>query len=678
MRKMFKKFLAFIIITSLILTSSVTSRLKIANAENLFQNSSSQKVTIVDELYKESQVKFRFPEENPTSRKYARYKRVFKAYEGRGNLIIENHGAQTAEIYVNGYYVPINDALSSQNGIAQVDIGKYTHDGENTLEVVNVTPANSYINVKVLYPELVYGKPEDVGVDSSRFNIVDRFINAEISQGFPGAALIVIKDGKIIKNTAYGTKMAWDGYNKVENPEQMTVDTLFDLASNTKMFATNLALMKLVSEGKIKVTDLVSKYLDNFEDGPNDVYKGKATITLEDLMKHRAGFSADIHYFNPKTANNLYSQDKETTIKMLSKTPLSYTPRSKTLYSDVDYMILGVVVEKVTGMPLDEYVENNIYKPLGLKNTVFNPLKKGFSVNDCAATERNGNTRDGSVYFPNIRTSVIRGQVHDEKAFYCMDGVSGHAGLFSTTHDLAVLAQLILNGGGYGGYKLCDKNTLAQFIKPSDEDNAYGLGWDRNADNEAPWEFGAYASELTIGHTGWTGTVTCIDPKKDMAIILLTNQRNCPCPNGVFDTSAFETGRYGSILTMVEEAILNKGYDNGAGLIQAAKDQIAIAQSSKTVLSTREAQATIDILPEGAIKDQLEYELFVIQTTVDPSTALNKAINMVQKAKSSLKQSDIDIAEKYINALQDGKDKDMLKQKIDIIKNALNTILKEF
>lgn len=628
-------------------------------------NKKGQKVTNVDKSYMDSQVSYKFPEDSLTSRKYARYKRVFKAYKGRGTVFVENHGAKTAEIYVNGYYIPINNILASENGSAQINIGKYTQDGDNTLEVFNITPKGSYINVKVQYPELVYGEPKDLGLKNDAFKTVDNLINAEVKEGFPGATLIVVKDGKIIKNTAYGVKMLWDGYNKVKNPEPMTTDTLFDLASNTKMFATNLALMKLVSEGKIKVTDLVSKYLDNFVDGPNDKYKGKANIKLEDLMHHNAGFPPDPQYFNPKVAGDLYSQDKATTIKMLSKTPLIYTPGTKTIYSDVDYMILGVVVEKVTGMPLDQYVENNIYKPLGLTRTVFNPLQKGFKADDCAATERNGNTRDGMVSFPNIRTSVIQGQVHDEKAYYSMGGVSGHAGLFSTTHDMAVLAQLILNGGGYDGFKLFDRDTLEQFIKPSDDDNSYGLGWDRNADSESTWEFGAYASYLTIGHTGWTGTVTCIDPKNDMAIILLTNERNTPCPKGNFDTAAFETGRYGSILTLVEEAMLNKGNDNGAGLIQAAKDQLEIAKNTKNELDIKEARAVISILPNSKTKRQLEYELLLLEVAVNPSMAFDDATSRLEMAKSSMIQDDIENAKRFIEALPNGNEKDMLMKKVN-------------
>ncbi len=127
-------------------------------------------------------------------------------------------------------------------------------------------------------------------------------------------------------------------------------------------------------------------------------------------------------------------------------------------------MILGFIIESVTAMPLDRYVENNIYKPLGLKHTVFNPLVKGFTQQQIAATELNGNTRDGVISFPNIRTCTIWGQVHDEKAWYSMGGVSGHAGLFSNTSDMAVLMQVMLNGGGYGNVKLFDKEPSGSLL----------------------------------------------------------------------------------------------------------------------------------------------------------------------------------------------------------------------
>ena len=421
----------------------------------------------------------------------------------------------------------------------------------------------SYINENITYRKLVNAnKPEDVGFSSLKLAKVDTLINSEVAAGFPGAALIVVKDGKIVKNTAYGYAKKYE--NNILLPEnkreKMTVNTMFDLASNTKMYATNFALQKLVSEGKINVDDLVTKYILDFKDSESDVIKGKADIKIRDLLNHSAGFSPHPQYFNPEVAKELFSQDRETTLKMIAKTPLTYEAGTKVLYSDVDYMLLGSIIENMAGMPEDKYVNENIYKPLGLNRTTFNPLKNGFSKKDCAATELNGNTRDGVINFPNIRTYTLQGEVHDEKAYYSMGGVSGHAGLFASTHDMAILAQTVLNGGGYGGAKIFDKNISDLFTKTSDISPNYGLGWDKAGVNGKAWEFGPYASSETIGHTGWTGTVTCIDPVNDMAIILLTNKKHSQLIDKTensnrFKGDIFQTGQYGRVMSLIYEAL---------------------------------------------------------------------------------------------------------------------------
>lgn len=187
---------------------------------------------------------------------------------------------------------------------------------------------------------------------------------------------------------------------------------------------------------------------------------------------------------------------------MIKRTPLEYQPGSKHIYSDVDYMLPGFIVESVTGQPLDRYVEESIYRPPGLTHTVFNPLLKGFKPQQIAATELNSNTRDGVIHFPNIRTSPLWGQVHDEKAFYSMGGDSGHAGLFSNTGDIAVLMQTMLNGGGYGDVQLFSAETVKMFTTSSKEDATFGLGWRANGNATMTPTFGTLASSQTYGHTG--------------------------------------------------------------------------------------------------------------------------------------------------------------------------------
>ncbi|MCE5286873.1 MAG: penicillin binding protein PBP4B [Pelosinus sp.] len=503
----------------------------------------------------ESQFDGKFPEDNPTTRIYAQNRRVFKAYQGQGSMLIENHGAVQAEVYINGKVVPIQAALASKQGKMKIDIGAYTVNGDNTLKVLQVAPNGAYINVKILYPELTLGSPGEVGFSEEKLAKVDVLIQRDVDQGFPGAVLLIIKDGKIIKNTAYGWQKKYEGDMLLDKWQPMTPGTLFDLASNTKMYATVLAMMKLTSEGKVSPEDKIALYLPKFTG------EGRDEIKIRDILSHSAGFAPEIKFFDPAKAGEFYSQDRANTLQLIEKTPLVYPTGTQTVYSDTDYIILSAIIEKVTGQRLDDYVERNIYQPLGLTNTLFNPLQKGFLKDQFAATERNGNTRDHQVYFPGIRQYTLQGEVHDEKAYYSLGGVSGHAGLFSRTEDLAVLAQTILNGGGYGGYKLCDQAVLTYFTKPTDRDREIGLGWNKGGNKDTVFEFGPYASDQVIGHTGWTGIDSCIDPKHDMAIILLTNRVHAPSMPGDVDrfvTNNFETGKYGSIISMVYEAFLEK------------------------------------------------------------------------------------------------------------------------
>ncbi|MGE6896925.1 penicillin binding protein PBP4B [Priestia flexa] len=409
------------------------------------------------------------------------------------------------------------------------------------------------------YSLLKKAKPEEVGMSSAKLKEVDAMIEQEIKRGFPGAVLLVVKDGKVVKNTAYGYAKKYNSATPLKHPEKMKTNTMFDLASNTKMYAVNFALQKLVSEGKLNLNEKVQTYLPDFKDQPEDVIKGKDQMKVIDLLHHSGGFPPDPQYFHPK-AGALYSQERDRTIRLISKTPLQYEPGTKNVYSDVDYMLLGVIVEKITNQRLDHYVENEIYRPLGLRHTLFNPLQKGFKSKDFAATELQGNTRDGVINFPDVRTYTLQGEVHDEKAYYSMAGVSGHAGLFSTTSDLAVLLQVMLNGGGYGRHQLFNEQTIQTFTEPSPMNSTYALGWRRNGDESMEWMFGPHASRNAIGHTGWVGTVTIIDREKGLGIVLLTNKKHSPLINpsenpNRFEGDVFETGQYGSVVTGVYDAI---------------------------------------------------------------------------------------------------------------------------
>ncbi|WP_226703378.1 penicillin binding protein PBP4B [Microbulbifer elongatus] len=413
------------------------------------------------------------------------------------------------------------------------------------------------LNYPVLRPAI---SPEEAGFSARGLGEVDALISRDVAAGFPGAVLLIIRDGKIVKNTSYGYRQKFDGAAPLQDFLPMTTSTLFDLASNTKMYATNFALQKLVSEGRLDLQARVRDYLPEFRDRDNDEIRGKDDLTVEDVLRHRAGFTADPQYHNQKVAKGLYSQVRDLTHKMIVQTPLVYPPRTDTIYSDVDYMLLGLIIERITGQRLDDYTEGAIYAPLGLTHTHFNPLQKGFARAQFAATELQGNTRGGIVSFPNVRTATLQGQVHDEKAYYAMAGVSGHAGLFSTSTDLAVLLQVMLNDGGYGQFSLFDSKSISAFTQPSERDPTFALGWRINGNENMQWMFGEFASDKAYGHTGWTGTLTVIDPAYDLGIVLLTNKKHSPViatgsNAGRFIGDYFATGRYGEVVSAVYQAM---------------------------------------------------------------------------------------------------------------------------
>lgn len=410
------------------------------------------------------------------------------------------------------------------------------------------------------YPVLTETTPGNAGFDTARLDRMDHWIEQQVEAGYPGVNLLIIKDNHIVYRKAWGATKKYNGSVLMAHPILATTDTMYDLASNTKMYATNFALQKLMSEGRLQPDDLISTYIPGFGDKPGEAIKGKSALRVADLLHHSGGFPADPQYPNKAVAGSLYSQDKATTLERICNTPLEYKPGTKHIYSDVDYMLLGFIVESITKQPLDRYVEDNIYHPLGLTHTVFNPLKKGFRQEQIAATELNGNTRDGVIHFPNIRTTTLWGQVHDEKAFYSMGGVSGHAGLFSNTGDIAVLMQTMLNGGGYGNVKLFNTETVKAFTQSSTEDASFGLGWRVNGNASMTPTFGTIASPQTYGHTGWTGTLTVIDPVNHMAIVMLSNKPHSPVADPQKNPNMFKSGlmpvaTYGWVVDQIYAAL---------------------------------------------------------------------------------------------------------------------------
>lgn len=462
------------------------------------------------------------------------------------------------------------------------------------------------------------------------FELIDKIIEAEIDYGLSGAQLVVMHKGEVVKQTAYGYTNSYknvydsngnsilDEYEVIERNKRnkVTNDTLFDLASNTKMYAGNYAIQYLISNGELsletKVKDIYPEY--SYQGIGVD---GQAELTIGHLLRHDSGFIASPKYHDNTFLGNLgngdnpenwlYSQDPDTILEKLLLTPLEFMPGEKVRYSDVDFMLIGKIVEEVSGLTFDEFLDKNIYEPLNLKNITFNPLENGFDKLDTTSSELHGNTRDGRVFFNNYLSEVVTGVVHDEKAFYTFKGIAGHAGLFGSATDIASLASLMLEGGVRDNKTYFTQATIDEFSKGSPLNDTYAYGWRRQgANNGYGWAFSNYASENTLGHTGWTGTITQIDPENDLVIALFTNARNSPImgpDKNDFYTKAFRTNDYGTINTLVYEA-LNLGSDIDAVdyLINLIDEEL---NNNKDTASNRnELRALYTVLKDYAKTDE--------------------------------------------------------------------------
>lgn len=522
---------------------------------------------------------------------------TFVGYAGQGTLCVEPESGVTGfNLFVNNRQ--INTAAMAAGGVWNVDISGQTINGRNTIQVGGIRPRGKQVTVRVGYPTVQEGSLQDVGIDRDALELLEQIIQADVNNGFPSAQMAIVKDGKLVYQNAWGKVNSYnpDGTPKTDSPA-VTNDTLYDLASNTKMYTANYALQYLVTQGKANLDSRLVDLLGSafVEDTIDITYNGyenpglkvnkqwKAELTLRDILRHQAGFPADPQYHNdsfdqcsqktvPGAVNVLFSgwdgsaATRAATLKSIFKTPLMYKPGTKTVYSDVDYMLLAFAIEAITGKGLDAFLKETFWDPMGLTHTTYNPLLNGFAANDCAATELNGNTRDGAISFTGVRTATIQGQVHDEKCYYAMGGISGHAGLFSNATELAKLASVMLTGG-YGENRYFSRNVMDAFTAPKKENAAnWGLGWWREGDNQRCWYFGTQAPSNTIGHQGWTGTLTMIDPVEDLVVVYLTNKINSPVTDKAANPNKFNGNWYtastlGFVAQLLYQGLQNHGTD---------------------------------------------------------------------------------------------------------------------
>jgi uncharacterized protein YbbC (DUF1343 family)/CubicO group peptidase (beta-lactamase class C family) len=437
--------------------------------------------------------------------------------------------------------------------------------------------------------QLPSGPPAAVGISAERLARMDSIIQESIDKKeLPGAVVLVVRHGRVVWRKAYGDRAV------EPQREAMTVDTIFDLASLTKVVATTTSIMILVEQGKVRLSDPAVKFIPEMKGG------GRDAITIEELMTHMTGFAPD---FDLRERWSGYDE----AIKRLYREPLRSPPGTRFVYSDINYVALGEVVHRVSGMMLDEFARRNIFAPLGMNDTGFRPDVK--LRNRIAPTEKR---RSQMNYLGDSGADAgaegeqwLRGEVHDPTSFR-MGGVAGHAGLFSTADNLAIFCQMLLNGGVYNGTRILGPLTIATMTRPhavAESGAARGLGWDIAS------SFSTNKGDLfplgSFGHTGFTGTSIWIDPASDTFLIFLSNRVH---PDGKGDVGPLR-GRVASIVaSSILDADVAKARAESAG---TAADLLASltrlnSNTSRTIAGESAADAEvltgIDVLERDGFK----------------------------------------------------------------------------
>jgi beta-N-acetylhexosaminidase len=369
-----------------------------------------------------------------------------------------------------------------------------------------------------------------LGFDAVKLMRIDSICKRAIAmQAAPGCVVVIAKNGQVVYEKAFGTLE----YNKAE---PVYPETIYDVASVTKVCATTISVMKLYDEGKLDLHKTLGDYLPWVKGTDKD------SLRIWDIMLHQAGLKDYIPFYaetilkdkeaapDPniysshadslhcvRVAENLYVRSDwvDTMYRRILVSKLS--PKGKYVYSDNDFIFMGKIVETLSGQTLDNYAYDNFYKPLSLSTTGFSPRSR-FPLNRIAPTQQE----------TGFRRQLLRGDVHDPGAAM-FGGVSGHAGLFSDAYDLAVIMQMLLNGGTIGGHQYLKKETVEYFTAYHSDVSRRGLGFDKpekdNVTRKEPYPC-ADASPLTFGHTGFTGTCVWADPAKQLVFIFLSNRVN--------------------------------------------------------------------------------------------------------------------------------------------------------
>jgi uncharacterized protein YbbC (DUF1343 family)/CubicO group peptidase (beta-lactamase class C family) len=403
----------------------------------------------------------------------------------------------------------------------------------------------------------------------------------------PGAVVLVARHGRIVWRKAYGARAV------EPRREAMTTDSIFDLASLTKIAATATSIMMLIEQGKVRLADPVVQFI------PEMKGDGRDAITIEQLLTHTAGFAPD---FDLRERWTGYDE----ALQRLYREPPRNSPGARFVYSDINYIALGEVVHRVSGQTLDEFARRNIFAPLGMRDTVFRPDAK-LSARIAPTEKRRGQMNylgDSGAHVGAEAEQWLRGQVHDPTSFR-MGGVAGHAGLFSTADDLAIFCQMILNGGTYNGVRILSPMAVATMTRPravAESGAARGLGWD------IATTFSTNKGDLfplgSFGHTGFTGTSMWIDPATDSFVIFLSNRVH---PDGKGDVGPLR-GRVASIVaaSIVDTTVArtrDESARNAAELLASLAGLNSIsARSGASTINDAQVLTGIDVLERDGFK----------------------------------------------------------------------------
>ncbi|MEJ0106643.1 MAG: glycoside hydrolase family 3 N-terminal domain-containing protein [Bacteroidota bacterium] len=446
---------------------------------------------------------------------------------------------QSLEQYDNAAIIYFGNPYAISNSCAAKNIvAVYQDDSifqQNAFDFLKGTkPAKGKLPVTVC-TELKYGAGiiQNNGVINpsssySQLQVIDSIAQDAIARkAFPGCVILAAKDGEVIYHKSFG-------HDEDPGSPAVSRESIYDLASVTKTSATTIAVMKLYEQGKLNLDKTLGDYL-SWTRGTD-----KAHLKIKDILLHQAGLVPFITFYretidtatgipNPtiysdklkpgygiRVAENLYMRNdwNDTMFQRIAKSPLG--PSGKYVYSDNDFILLGKIVEALTGLTLDKYVQKFFYSKMGLATTGFKPRDR-FPLDQLVPTEEEKD---------HFRRQLIRGDVHDEGASM-FGGVSGHAGLFSDAYDLAMLYQMLLNGGEFNGTHYLNPETIKYFSEYHSDISRRGYGFDKpekdNATRKDPYPCKS-ASLQTFGHTGFTGTCVWVDPESKIVFVFLSNR----------------------------------------------------------------------------------------------------------------------------------------------------------